>query len=84
MCVCVCLYVFIYFIVIGAGVMTSLAVGSLLDDNLWHDVVISRNRRNIVFSVDRVRIDGKIKGEFFSLNLNREVCNIMNYLCILK
>nr|CAD7258922.1 unnamed protein product [Timema shepardi] len=57
--------------IIGAGIMTSLSVGSLLDDNIWHDVVISRNRRDIVFSVDRVVIRGRVKGEFYRLNLNR-------------
>ena len=53
--------------------MTSLSVGSLLDDNIWHDVVISRNRKDIMFSVDRVLIRGRIKGEFYRLNLNRGV-----------
>ncbi|KAL1140158.1 hypothetical protein AAG570_000090, partial [Ranatra chinensis] len=57
---------------LGSGIMTSLSVGSLLDDNIWHDVVISRNRRDIIFSVDRVMIEGKVKGEFSRLNLNRE------------
>lgn len=57
----------------GAGIMTSLSVGSLLDDNIWHDVVISRNRKDIMFSVDRVQIRGRIKGEFYRLNLNRGV-----------
>ncbi|XP_012266909.1 neurexin-4 isoform X2 [Athalia rosae] len=56
---------------LGSGVMTSLSVGSLLDDNMWHDVVISRNRRTISFSVDRVLIKGRIKGEFHRLDLNR-------------
>lgn len=58
---------------LGSGIMTSLSVGSLLDDNLWHDVVISRNRRDIVFSVDRVQIQGRVKGEYVRLNLNQEV-----------
>ena len=53
--------------------MTSLSVGSLLDDNVWHDVVISRNRRDILFSVDRVVVESKIKGDFDKLNLNRAV-----------
>jgi len=57
--------------------MTSLSVGSLLDDNIWHDVVISRNRKDIMFSVDRVQIQGRIKGEFYRLNLNRGV-SILN------
>lgn len=56
---------------LGSGIMTSLSVGSLLDDNIWHDVVISRNRRDINFSVDRVIVEGRIKGEFDRLNLNR-------------
>lgn len=58
---------------LGSGMMTTLAVGSLLDDNVWHDVVLSRNRRDIRFSVDRVVIEGKIKGEFNRLNLNQGV-----------
>lgn len=58
---------------LGSGIMTSLSVGSLLDDNVWHDVVISRNRRDIIFSVDRVIVRGRIQGEFSRLNLNREL-----------
>ncbi|XP_072742598.1 neurexin-4 isoform X2 [Anoplolepis gracilipes] len=58
---------------LGSGIMTSLSVGSLLDDNMWHDVLISRNRKNISFSVDRVLIKGRIKGEFHRLDLNREL-----------
>lgn len=58
---------------LGGGIMTSLSVGSLLDDNIWHDVVISRNRRDIIFSVDRVIVKGRIKGDFSRLNLNRDV-----------
>ncbi|KYM97578.1 PREDICTED: neurexin-4 [Cyphomyrmex costatus] len=57
---------------LGSGIMTSLSVGSLLDDNMWHDVVISRNRKDIWFSVDRVLIKGRIEGEFHRLDLNRE------------
>lgn len=53
--------------------MTSLSVGSLLDDNIWHEVIIMRNRLDVVFSVDRVTIQGRIKGEFERLDLNREV-----------
>ncbi|KAJ8950685.1 hypothetical protein NQ318_012765 [Aromia moschata] len=56
---------------LGSGIVTSLCVGSLLDDNLWHDVVVSRNRRDILFSVDRVVVQDRIKGEFQRLNLNR-------------
>ncbi|EFN81641.1 Neurexin-4 [Harpegnathos saltator] len=58
---------------LGSGIMTSLSVGSLLDDNMWHDVSIDRNRKDILFSVDRVLINGRIKGEFHRLDLNREL-----------
>lgn len=53
--------------------MTSLSVGSLLDDNIWHEVIIMRSRLDVVFSVDRVTIQGRINGEFERLDLNREV-----------
>lgn len=58
---------------LGSGIMTSFSVGSLLDDNIWHDTVISRNRRDIIFSVDRVIIRGRLKGEFDRLNLNHHL-----------
>ena len=58
---------------LGSQFMTSLSVGSLLDDNIWHEVIIMRNRLDVVFSVDRVTIQGRIKGEFERLDLNREV-----------
>ncbi|KOB71646.1 Uncharacterized protein OBRU01_10999, partial [Operophtera brumata] len=58
---------------LGSGQSTSLSVGSLLDDNIWHDVVLSRNRRDIIFSVDRVIVRERIKGEFSRLNLNRAI-----------
>lgn len=58
---------------LGSKMVTSLSVGSLLDDNIWHDVVISRNRRDILFSVDRVVVQERIKGDFNRLNLNRDV-----------
>ena len=48
-----------------------MALGSLLDDNNFHDVVISREKRDIVMSVDRVRIRDKIFGDFLKLNLDR-------------
>lgn len=63
---------------LGLHEMTSLSVGSLLDDNIWHDVVISRNRRDIMFSVDRVIVEKRIKGVFDKLNLNRAVSSGRN------
>ncbi|XP_035221319.1 neurexin-4-like isoform X2 [Stegodyphus dumicola] len=57
----------------GEGILTSISVGSLLDDNMWHDVLISRRRRDITFSVDRVVVPAKIRGDFTKLNLKREI-----------
>ena len=58
---------------LGSGLMTSLSVGSLLDDNLWHDVRIFRNKREVVFTVDRVMIREKVKGDYAQLDLNRNL-----------
>ena len=58
---------------LGSGITTSMSVGSLLDDNMWHDVDMSRNRKDIAFSVDRVKVKDRIKGEFHRLDLNRAV-----------
>nr|CAG4638226.1 EOG090X00DN [Cyclestheria hislopi] len=58
---------------LGSGLLTSLSVGSLLDDNLWHDVRVFRNRREVVFTVDRVMIREKVKGDYAQLDLNRDL-----------
>lgn len=58
---------------LGSGLLTSLSVGSLLDDNLWHDVRIFRNKREVVFTVDRVMIRDKVKGDYAQLDLNRNI-----------
>ncbi|KAK7074570.1 putative band 4.1 ues' binding motif, partial [Halocaridina rubra] len=58
---------------LGSDIMTSLSVGSLLDDNAWHDVEIRREKRNVTFLVDRVRIDDVIRGDFERLDLNRKL-----------
>ena len=58
---------------LGSGVTTSLSVGNFLDDNMWHDVSISRNRKDIKFSVDKITVNDRIKGEYLRLDLNRAV-----------
>ena len=50
-----------------------MALGSLLDDNIFHEIMISRERRDVVLSVDRVRIRDRIKGDFHKLNLDRDL-----------
>ena len=53
--------------------MTSMSVGSLLDDNAWHDIEVRRYQNNITLLADRVRIDDVILGDFPRLDLNRKV-----------
>lgn len=65
-----------FYYYLGSQIMTSLSVGSLLDDNIWHEVIIMRNRLEVMLSVDRVTIEGRIKGEFERLDLNHEVTNL--------
>lgn len=57
----------------GEGVVTEVTCGSLLDDNIWHDVHISRFRKELVFSVDRVVVRRVLRGDSFQLDLNNEV-----------
>jgi contactin associated protein-like 2 len=58
---------------LGGRRETSMTLGSLLDDNVFHDVQISRERRDLILSVDRVRIRDRIRGDFTKLNLDRDL-----------
>ena len=49
---------------------TSLTLGSLLDNNVFHEVMIARDKRDLVLSVDRVKIRDRIRGEFQKLDLD--------------
>jgi len=51
----------------------SLTLGSLLDDNVFHEVYISRNRRDVILSVDRVQIKDRINGEYNKLDLDGDL-----------
>lgn len=57
---------------LGHSEETSLSLGSLMDDGAYHDVEISRERRDVVLSVDRVKIRDRIKGHFHKLNLDKK------------
>jgi len=52
---------------------TSLTLGSLLDDNVYHEVMIRRERRSLELSVDRVLIRDRIRGEFNKLDLDNDL-----------
>ena len=60
----------IYTIDLGGNNLDSISAGSLLDDNLWHDVFVSRRGKELTFSVDRVVVRHKIRSDFSRLNLN--------------
>ncbi|CAG0920150.1 unnamed protein product, partial [Notodromas monacha] len=55
---------------LGGRELTSLSVGSLLDDGIWHDVFISRDKRSVTLSVDRVVVSKSIQGNFQRLNID--------------
>jgi len=51
----------------------SMTLGSLLDDNVFHEIYIQREFRDISLSVDRVIIRDKIPGMFNKLDLDGEL-----------
>lgn len=53
--------------------MNSVYAGSLLDDDQWHDVRISRLYKMLNITVDRMEVWKDVKGDFLQLNLNRRV-----------
>lgn len=57
----------------GEGDLNEMEAGSLLDDNLWHDVFISRSQRDILMTVDRVMVRHRLSGDFMRLDLNQEL-----------
>lgn len=57
----------------GEGEVNTVSAGSLLDDNLWHDVLITRSKRDILFTVDRVIVRHRLNGDFVRLDLNHEL-----------
>lgn len=72
-------------------------VGSLLDDNQWHDVEFLRQDKNVTVSVDRVPINITVHGEYSRLDLDRYVrisarvvvslwccCQWVHFLFVLK
>lgn len=58
---------------LGGNQVESISAGSLLDDNLWHDVFISRIGKELMFNVDRVVVKYKLKNDFSYLNLNHKL-----------
>lgn len=65
----------------GEGLLTEVWCGSLLDDNVWHDVQVSRFRRQLVFTVDRVVVRQRLRGDSFQLDLNREASRPLSLSC---
>lgn len=55
--------------------VTSLLLGSLLDDNSWHNISIKRTNRDLKISFDGQHSKHKISGYFERLDLNNMVIN---------
>jgi contactin associated protein-like 2 len=52
---------------------TTMMVGSLLDDNQWHDVEVNRTDRKLQFNVDRLTLANITLGNFIQLDLDRKI-----------
>lgn len=58
---------------LGSDNQTTLSIGSLLDDDAWHDVSISHANKDISLSVDRVTVHKIAIDDFSQLNLDKFV-----------
>lgn len=58
---------------LGSDDQTILSVGSLLDDDVWHDISISHEDKDISLSVDRITVHKNASGDFSKLNLDKFV-----------
>jgi len=52
---------------------TTMRVGSLLDDNQWHDIEINRTDRLLQFNVDRLTLANYTLGDFIQLDLDKKI-----------
>ncbi|XP_005094025.2 neurexin-4 [Aplysia californica] len=56
---------------VKVGGFTEVRAGSLLDDNQWHDVIITRDRKKLKVVVDRLINKLETNGLFFRLDLDK-------------
>ena len=61
--------------------MTEVKAGSLLDDNQWHDVIITREKKKLKVVVDRLINEIKeTNGLFFRLDIDKNVgCLLIDF-----
>ncbi|KAJ8307535.1 hypothetical protein KUTeg_015619 [Tegillarca granosa] len=52
---------------------TEMVGGKLLDDSQWHDVLIRRNKTNVLLVVDRAETHFKTNGLFYRLNVDKTI-----------
>ena len=57
----------------GEGDVTEIEAGSLLDDNLWHEVFINRTLKHVHFTVDKIVVKQRLSGDFMRLDLNHDL-----------
>lgn len=56
-----------------SGGETTMKLGSLLDDQHWHQFRLDRYRKYVNFSLDGEVLQFRLNGEFEQLDLDREV-----------
>ena len=52
---------------------TAVKAGSMLDDNNWHDMIITRDRKKLKVVVARLVSEVEINCLFYTLNLDKSV-----------
>ena len=53
--------------------LTEVIGGSMVDDGQWHDIIILREKKNVIFVVDRLETVFQTNGLFFKLDLDKMV-----------
>lgn len=56
---------------------TSVTLGSLLDDQHWHSVLIERFNKQVNFTVDKYTQHFRTKGDSDHLDIDYEVCEAL-------
>lgn len=56
---------------------TSVTLGSLLDDQQWHSVLIERFNKQVNFTVDKHTQHFRTKGDSDHLDIDYEVCEAL-------
>ena len=53
--------------------LTTFVGGSMVDDGQWHDVIIRRNKSDVLLTIDRLETQFETNGLFYRLDLDKMV-----------